>query len=169
MFKLLTDDQTHEALMNAESVEKEEINIDHELESLLLKLEKFTETAAKKAELDEKTSFSTISIITIIAVLVAILAAQKITRGIISGLNSSIEVAKTVANGDLTKNIEVNSNDELGQLQNAMKSMQNSMRNMISALQLSLQLRLKNYLSFLIPLITVFITSKIKCSKPRRL
>ena len=115
MFKLLTDDQTHEAMMNAESVEKEEINIDHELESLLLKLEKFTETAAKKAELDEKTSFSTISIITIIAVIVAILAAQKITRVIISGSNSSIEVAKAVPNCDLTKNIEVNSNDELGQ------------------------------------------------------
>jgi methyl-accepting chemotaxis protein len=48
-------------------------------------------------------------------------------RAIIKPLNNSIEVAKLVASGDLTSNIEVKSRDETGQLLQALKDMNESL------------------------------------------
>src|SRR3569623_3202642 len=55
------------------------------------------------------------------ALLVGIGFAFLITRSITRPMNQALKIAKTVASGDLTSNIQVNSKDETGQLLSALK------------------------------------------------
>jgi methyl-accepting chemotaxis protein len=65
------------------------------------------------------------------AVLVSILAglalAWFITRSITQPINSAVKIAQTVASGDLGSRIEVTSQDETGQLMQALKDMNDSL------------------------------------------
>jgi methyl-accepting chemotaxis protein len=65
------------------------------------------------------------------AVLVSIMAglalAWFITRSITQPINSAVKIAQTVASGDLGSRIEVNSQDETGQLMQALKDMNDSL------------------------------------------
>jgi methyl-accepting chemotaxis protein len=55
-----------------------------------------------------------------------------LTVGITGPLRKSVEIARTVASGDLTSHIEVSSKDETGQLLQALKDMNESLVRMVS-------------------------------------
>ncbi|KQV90571.1 chemotaxis protein [Massilia sp. Root351] len=55
-----------------------------------------------------------------------------ITRTITGPLGEAVRVARTVAGGDLSSEIEVRSQDEVGQLLQALKEMNGSLRNIVS-------------------------------------
>jgi methyl-accepting chemotaxis protein len=55
-----------------------------------------------------------------------------ITRSITGPLGDAVRVARTVASGDLSSDIEVRSQDEVGQLLQALKEMNGSLRNIVS-------------------------------------
>ncbi len=57
------------------------------------------------------------------AMLLGVTAAWWITRTITQPINAALKVAETVSSGDLTSHIQVASNDETGQLMNALKVM----------------------------------------------
>ncbi|MDB5770119.1 MAG: hypothetical protein JWM42_493 [Burkholderia sp.] len=59
-------------------------------------------------------------------------SARVLTVGITRPLRKSVEIARTVAGGDLTSHIEVTSKDETGQLLQAMKDMNESLVSMVS-------------------------------------
>jgi methyl-accepting chemotaxis protein len=61
------------------------------------------------------------------AILIGIVLARSITRSITLPMNAAVKVAQTVASGDLTSNIVVNSKDETGQLLQALKDMNDSL------------------------------------------
>ncbi|MDQ2820358.1 MAG: methyl-accepting chemotaxis protein [Pseudomonadota bacterium] len=67
----------------------------------------------------------------VLAVLLAIAAAIIITRSIVRPLHAAVNVARTVAAGDLTSTIHVTSNDETGQLMQALKDMNTSLQTMV--------------------------------------
>jgi len=136
-FTLLANGDLHEAMKVAELVEKEEDNLDHELESLLFELEEFTAEAAKTAEHDEQLAYKLLSIVTIVVVLIAAFFAFFITRGIINGLNRSVAVAESIASGNLKCEVYVTSSDELGKLQQAMKTMRDNLYEMVSEMNRS--------------------------------
>ncbi|GFO66164.1 methyl-accepting chemotaxis protein [Geomonas paludis] len=75
----------------------------------------------------------TITFISLIAALMAIILSVIITRSITLPLARLVRVAETVATGDLSQSIEVTSRDETGQLMAAMKTMTESLRGMIGA------------------------------------
>ena len=66
------------------------------------------------------------------ALLLGVALAWFITRSITRPILSAVSVAETVAKGDLTSNIDVNSIDETGQLLNALKAMNDSLVNIVT-------------------------------------
>jgi len=62
----------------------------------------------------------------------AIVAGVLVSRSIVRPLDRAVEVAKTVAAGDLRARIEVTSNDETGQLLQALKDMNASLKQIVS-------------------------------------
>ena len=62
----------------------------------------------------------------------AIVAGVVVSRSIVRPLGRAVEVARTVAAGDLTARIEVTSNDETGQLLRALKDMNASLKQIVS-------------------------------------
>jgi methyl-accepting chemotaxis protein len=67
-----------------------------------------------------------------IAMLLAIGAAVLITRSVVRPLNRAVEVARTVAAGDLTSRIDVQGNDEASQMMAALKDMNASLARLVS-------------------------------------
>jgi methyl-accepting chemotaxis protein len=65
------------------------------------------------------------------AIALGVIAAWWITRTITQPINEAVKVAETVSSGDLTSNIQVNSNDETGQLMNALKTMNTNLVNIV--------------------------------------
>ncbi|WP_447044647.1 methyl-accepting chemotaxis protein [Vreelandella sp. H-I2] len=68
----------------------------------------------------------------IVAILISIVVAIIITRGITRPLNQAVNQAKAVAAGDLSVSIEPLSNNEIGQLLLAQKTMVNSLAKVVS-------------------------------------
>jgi methyl-accepting chemotaxis protein len=71
----------------------------------------------------------------VVSVLLAVLLGWLVTRSITEPMNQALQVAKTVAAGDLSSRIEVNSSDETGQLLSAMKAMQESLTQVVSTVR----------------------------------
>ncbi|MYM36129.1 HAMP domain-containing protein [Duganella sp. FT94W] len=65
------------------------------------------------------------------AIVLGVVAAWWITRTITQPINQAVKVAETVSSGDLTSDIQVNSNDETGQLMHALKTMNNNLVNIV--------------------------------------
>nr|WP_315214399.1 methyl-accepting chemotaxis protein [uncultured Duganella sp.] len=61
------------------------------------------------------------------AIVMGVFAAWWITRTITRPINEAVKVAETVSSGDLTSDIQVHSNDETGQLMNALKIMNSNL------------------------------------------
>ena len=70
--------------------------------------------------------------ISVAAILLGCLIAIFITRSITHPLVEAVKVAETVAAGDLTSQIRVNSKDETGQLMQALKNMNDSLLHIVS-------------------------------------
>ncbi|MYN25574.1 methyl-accepting chemotaxis protein [Duganella levis] len=65
------------------------------------------------------------------AIVMGVFAAWWITRTITQPINEALKVAETVSSGDLTSDIQVNSNDETGQLMHALKTMNTNLVNIV--------------------------------------
>ena len=122
----------HHALELAEKTEAEEEKIDHELEALLVELEKFTEEATLQAKHDEQTALRLLVIIALISIVVGGGMAFLIIRSLIKSIRSAVKIAETISSGDLSQDVESNSNDEMGQLLNALGTMRNNLYNMVT-------------------------------------
>ncbi|MBU8891918.1 MAG: CZB domain-containing protein [Bacteroidales bacterium] len=74
-------------------------------------------------------------IFSIIASLIAILLAVVITRGIVNPVKKSVVFAKDVAAGNLTTTVDIDQEDEIGDLANALKSMVDELRKIVANIQ----------------------------------
>lgn len=70
-----------------------------------------------------------------ISVIMAIIFAVFITRGIVGNLKKGVGFAKRVADGDLNADIDIDQQDEIGVLAEALKQMLEKLRSVISAVQ----------------------------------
>ena len=84
-------------------------------------------TAGADAQDSYKLAFMLMLALSVAAVVVAFLVAFFTTRSITRPMDEAVKVAQTVAKGDLTSRIEVNSTDETGQLLQALKDMNESL------------------------------------------
>lgn len=70
----------------------------------------------------------------LLALVIGIIAAWIITRQIVIPLHRSLKTVQLVAAGDLTRNIQTDRRDELGQLQTAIQRMTESLRELIGGI-----------------------------------
>ena len=78
-----------------------------------------------------------LSVLTAVAFAIGILFSLVLTLGIVRPLNRAVQLAQTVASGDLTSRIEVTSKDETGMLMQSLRDMNESLFQSISEVRVS--------------------------------
>ena len=142
-FELIKQRRLHEATEYAERVEKEEDNIDHELETLLKEIEKFITTVALKTEHYEQGAASTLIIVGLISILLGSILAFLVARTIIKPIEKLQNTIKIIErDSDLTQRIDITVNDEIGVTAHAFNKMLEKFQHIVgqvnsSATQLS--------------------------------
>ncbi|WP_081768768.1 methyl-accepting chemotaxis protein [Herbaspirillum sp. RV1423] len=104
------------------------------LDFLKLQRETIDATAQQIADLYDKSLRLSI-LLGVLIVALGALCAWMISRSITRPLATAIGVAQTVASGDLTSHIEVNTTDETGQLMQALKDMNGSLLKVVGAVR----------------------------------
>lgn len=72
---------------------------------------------------------------TILILIIAIFSSVLITRLITTPIKKSVDFAKKIANGDLTANIDIQQNDEVGELVESLRQMGAKIRSIITEIQ----------------------------------
>ena len=93
------------------------------------------EQAGKASERTYNEARTTLVVVAVLAIAVAIAAAVWLIRSITAPLARAVEVADRVAGGDLTAHIDVDSRDETGQLLSALQRMQQSLVRTVSVVR----------------------------------
>ncbi|MBE9568949.1 MAG: methyl-accepting chemotaxis protein, partial [Proteobacteria bacterium] len=96
-------------------------------------------TWALLAEIDEAEAFATVAtlkqlmaLVTVIAILAILTVTWLVSGAIVRPLSKAVEVSERVASGDLSVQIEVDSQDETGQVMQALHTMIGKLRNVVS-------------------------------------
>ncbi len=110
----------------------DKINLLKEVED---KLSKDLSTRAETLRNLAQTTLITFSIVSIAMVIITIILAFIIVRGIVQPLNEAKNISSRLADGDLTMNIEVKGKDETGQMLAAMKNMIEKLKDIISGVR----------------------------------
>ncbi len=108
-----------------------EEKLDHELEELLTEIGQFTQVSAQEAEHEEQAAMKTLFIISIIAIIIGVVISWLIISMISRGLKEAIEVAETISNGDLTRDVPDRGQNEIGMLMDSIRNMQQALRQMV--------------------------------------
>lgn len=106
-----------------------------QMSPLLVKLIELNRKGADDAVADSQQDYDSarnliIGVLVVVALLTVLLAIL-LTRSIVGPLNLAVKVAEDVANSDLSKHVEVNGNDEVSRLQQALSTMQGNLRGTI--------------------------------------
>ncbi|MDR9861470.1 MULTISPECIES: methyl-accepting chemotaxis protein [Pseudomonas] len=88
-------------------------------------------TASLQAGDNYDSAITGIVIVAVVAALATVLLALLLTRSIVTPLNRAVEAAQTIADGNLTKLIEVDGKDEPARLLTALAAMQTNLRKTI--------------------------------------
>ncbi len=109
-----------------------------DLEKVQGLLRKTTETAKEKILSEDqmiKNAVATrvvVSTVSVIAVILGTLLGIAITKSITRPLRKSVDFTRAVAAGDLHDHLDINQNDEVGQLAGALNSMVSTLRNVVA-------------------------------------
>jgi methyl-accepting chemotaxis protein len=110
--------------------------ITDELSRILKELTDFNQKLALEARNESIATYEaakwTVIILIIVTVLIAIVIASLISRSVNQPLEQALLSARNIADGDLSRELEVTGNDELTQLAIALKQMQQNLREAIS-------------------------------------
>lgn len=102
VYKLYESGQFKDAKIEVYKVQEEEDQLDHELESLLFELERFTAEAALEAEHLEQRFLVLIIILSLVSITVFCLFSKKIVKGIVEPLLATKNYADELSNGNLS-------------------------------------------------------------------
>ncbi|MBB3117170.1 methyl-accepting chemotaxis protein [Pseudoduganella violacea] len=102
-----------------------------DINELLAFEDKLNQEAIQEAESVYANARNWMVAITVAAIVFGLAIAWWITRSVTQPINAAVEAAQTVASGDLTREIQVNTNDETGQLLQALKEMSGSLEDIV--------------------------------------
>ncbi|BES73189.1 hypothetical protein RE428_42070 [Marinobacter nanhaiticus D15-8W] len=102
--------------------------LDHALESLQREIMSFTQRSAAVATSHEKKALTTIIVLVIVSAVIGLLVSWVVASAIIKGIRKAI----VTASGDLTQEISIDSQDEVGELLEAMNGMRQKLMAMIN-------------------------------------
>jgi methyl-accepting chemotaxis protein len=122
----VNDRTTHELLL---SIEEEEENLDHELETFLKNIESFTTHAAQEAEANEQSALRRTIIVAIYALLMAVAMGFVVIRSISQQLGADPalvqDLAQAISQGDLAYKVDVGNSEPLGVFKSMLDMQQN--------------------------------------------
>ncbi len=102
------------------------------IENIIFSVKDEQDALDLKVQADNAEGITLILSISLISIVIGALLAIFITRGIVAPLNNAVHVANRLAEGDLSGEITVESEDEVGQLLSSMKNMLNQLRQIIT-------------------------------------
>ena len=111
-------------------IEAEELN--SSLESLLRKIELFTENSALEAEHEEQSAITLTLIVTIISILIGATLSITIVKRINRNLTRAVDASEQIASGQLGSEIDSKDQDELGALLRSLELMRKNLHQMIT-------------------------------------
>ncbi|MFT5487540.1 MAG: methyl-accepting chemotaxis protein [Paracoccaceae bacterium] len=125
---LLTAGKLNEARLLSFKLEKEENALNHNLEELLVEIEKFTQQSARKAKQHEEFAVRFVMIAAILGVLIALVSAWAVVKfKIATPLQSVLSAIRSLQNRELDIEIKSTSRDEIGAVSHALKDFQKSL------------------------------------------
>lgn len=108
--------------------------VNQQLEQLSALNSNHASVQAKESAVAYNVAFTATLVAIFIAAVIAAVVATLITRSIVRPLQQAVEFASNVADGDLTRSIEVTRQDETGKLLTALNVMQNKLRSAIQGI-----------------------------------
>jgi methyl-accepting chemotaxis protein len=90
------------------------------------------DATAASIKADNQHSARMIGLLAVVAVALGALFSWLLTRGIVRPIREAVELAETVASGDLTRRIDATTKDETGALLRALRHMNDSLVNIVS-------------------------------------
>ncbi|MCK5165362.1 MAG: methyl-accepting chemotaxis protein [Desulfobacula sp.] len=108
------------------------VKINKELGNLVKGAEQEMAVALENSESSKKSGSIFLIVLTIAAVLIALILGIYISRYLTTSITGLAEVTKLIAQGDLKKKVTVSSNDELGDLASDTNAMTDNLRKIIS-------------------------------------
>jgi len=115
-------------------VEREQEELNHHLESLLVGIEKMTEHTLEVVEQDERSALVGILVLSLFAIGFGLAVGLVLSGIIVKPIRRSVDVANALAEGDLTQRIESSSKDEAGQLLAAMQNMNQRLKETVTCI-----------------------------------
>jgi methyl-accepting chemotaxis protein len=103
-------------------------DVAHQLKALIDLNHSGSNASAKGTQSLYEQTFGTVSLLLVIALVITVTLAIFLTRSIVVPINQALQVAQTIADGDLSQEIKVAGNDEPARLLSAMRSMQENLR-----------------------------------------
>ncbi|MCJ8339420.1 MAG: methyl-accepting chemotaxis protein [Pseudomonadales bacterium] len=113
-------------------VEVAQTKINHHLEEVLVNVETMTGHALETVLHDEESALQGMILISLLSSITGIILGILITRAITKPLAHAVATANRLAEGDLTVEVNVRSNDETGQLLLAMRKLTQNLRDIIT-------------------------------------
>ncbi|WP_373562194.1 HAMP domain-containing methyl-accepting chemotaxis protein [Pseudomonas sp. ICMP 561] len=89
----------------------------------------------KKREAESSKAKSTLTLVTVLALLFGVIAAWVITRQIVTPLQQTLSIVERVASGDLSHDLAIDRRDEMGQLQTSIQRMTVNLRQLIGGIR----------------------------------
>lgn len=137
IFDELINNNMQRAQKLTEDVIHEEEKIDDELKDLLFEIEDFTLQASASAEQYERDAVRFLIILTAFTICFGSVIAFFIIRNLNKGISIAVSTAKTISSGDLSQDIEIRGNDEIGQLLESLRSMKSILNDIMSEISSS--------------------------------
>ncbi|MBB1486210.1 methyl-accepting chemotaxis protein [Oceanospirillum sediminis] len=130
VFDLMEKGKTAERALTARVFQNENM-LDQHLKQLLAEIEQFTHAAAERALEHEREAFMVQLVSVLLAICIGVLTSWLISHNVICRLAVTASEMKKVSEGDLTVDICVDGDDEIGKLQRSMKQMQQALLEII--------------------------------------
>ena len=125
-------DEAKDLLITQAAVVQKALEALHEHQQYNVKI---GNSGAEEASAVLKKANWTSSIVGVLAILAVAAMAMLLARKIVNGLNTAIEVASTVASGDLTLSIDDSGKDEIARLMHALKDMSTNLEKICSEIR----------------------------------
>ncbi|WP_417357275.1 methyl-accepting chemotaxis protein [Gallaecimonas pentaromativorans] len=139
--KALAGYRQHVLQLNKVVGEQESLRKEMDTEALKLgaQVDRLMESQSDKREADSHSAILTLIVVSALALMLGVLGAWIITRQIVRPLRDTVNVARTIADGDLSTTIRVERKDELGELMQAMAHMNQNLRDVMSQISGSVE------------------------------
>ena len=136
MIQLINDGKKEEARdLLLKDVRPRQLAYLNALEDLIRFQEQLMNESAKETKDTAESASQLMIAVGVLATIFSMLIAWSISRRVVIPINEAVRIAKIVANGDLTSNIDVNGKDEIGSLFRALQNMNNNLLKIVEQIR----------------------------------